>query len=357
MPGLSTRDVTAFNAAVLELHATRTVAELPWQLHLALRKLVGNGLTVVDWIDSRAEASLDCRLYPENHDSCELSALANTLAPTQSPVWMRCADEPGAVSDFLSRTEWERRDLCWVYRQSGLLDSLGIDIRLTPTLVLRLRDLRDAYGQYTPEDHLKLQLLGPHIRQTYRRLAVQGGIDHPRREFQRHAEVGICEQKCSWPDAAREMLAAHGVRARVGSLPEPVRGWLSAQQLALRQAAQGGRAEPLVLKNGERELRVYLVPGGEASSACRLVLHERAVAPKSGGGISRQGLSPRESEVLRWVAQGKTNSEIATILGVSPGTVKRHLENLYPKLGVENRHAAAMLVLQAQDASTPPSSQ
>jgi len=348
MAGLSTKDVSAFNEAVLELNATRTAAELPWQLHLALRKLIGGGLTVVDWVDLRDAASFDCRLYPENHLSRELSALANTLAPTQSPVWLRCTDEPGAISDFLSREDWEQLELCWVYRQSGLLDSLGIDIRLTPALVLRLRDLRDSYGQYTPEDHLKLQLLGPHIRQAYRRLAAQGGIDCPRREFQRHAEVEVQDQKCRWPDAAREMLAAQGVHARDGTLPAHVRDWLSAQRLVLKQAVQGGRMEPLVLKNGGRELRVYFVPGSDDFPA-RLVLHERAVAAASDT-PSRQGLSPRESEVLHWVAQGKTNGEIASILGVSPGTVKRHLENLYPKLGVENRHAAAMLVVQAAGA-------
>jgi DNA-binding CsgD family transcriptional regulator len=352
MPGLSTKDVSAFNEAVLELNATRTASELPWQLHLALRKLIGGGLTVVDWVDLRDAASFDCQLYPENHLSRELSALANTLVPTQSPVWLRCADEPGAISDFLSREDWEQLELCWVYRQSGLLDSLGIDIRLTPALVLRLRDLRDSYGQYTPEDHLKLQLLGPHIRQAYRRLAAQGGIDCPRREFQRHAEVEMQGSKCRWPETAREMLAVHGVRASGGALPELLQGWLLAQKEALDHAAQGGRVEPLVLKSGDLELRVYFVPGGDDSSA-RLVLHERALAPETNA-PTRQGLSPRESEVLQWVAQGKTNAEIATILGVSPGTVKRHLENLYPKLGVENRHAAALLVLQGEASAFAP---
>jgi DNA-binding CsgD family transcriptional regulator len=350
MPGLSTGDVQAFNEAVLALHATRAASELPWQLHLALRKLIGSGLTVVDWIDSRTASSLDCRLYPEHHVSRELSALANTLAPTQSPVWLRCADEPGAISDFLTREEWERRELCWVYRQGGLMDSLGIDIRLAPSLVLRLRDLRETYGQYTGEDHLKLQLLGPHIRQAYRRLAAQGGLEGPRRELQRHVEIDVHGQKCRWPEVAREMLAAQDVRARDGSLPEPVRSWLTAQQAVLTHDSEAARVEPLVLENARNVLRIYLVPegaGGGDGPTCRLVLHERAVTPLAGS-PAQPGLSRREREVLHWVAQGKTNAEIATILGVSPGTVKRHLENLYPKLGVENRHAAALLFLQGE---------
>lgn len=48
-----------------------------------------------------------------------------------------------------------------------------------------------------------------------------------------------------------------------------------------------------------------------------------------------------KAEVLHWVAQGKTDAEIGTILGVSPRTVQKHLEQIYQKLGVENRTAAA----------------
>lgn len=58
------------------------------------------------------------------------------------------------------------------------------------------------------------------------------------------------------------------------------------------------------------------------------------------------GLTRREQEVLFWVSEGKRNSEIAGILGISPGTVKRHLENLYRKLGVENRQGAARRALE-----------
>ena len=53
-------------------------------------------------------------------------------------------------------------------------------------------------------------------------------------------------------------------------------------------------------------------------------------------------LTPREREVLDWVAAGKTNRDIAAILEASPRTVEKHLERIYEKLGVETRTAAAM---------------
>jgi DNA-binding CsgD family transcriptional regulator len=57
-------------------------------------------------------------------------------------------------------------------------------------------------------------------------------------------------------------------------------------------------------------------------------------------------LTPREREVLGWVAAGKTNVQIAQILGAKPRTVAKHLERIYEKLGVETRTAAAMRVVK-----------
>src|SRR6478672_13539930 len=51
-------------------------------------------------------------------------------------------------------------------------------------------------------------------------------------------------------------------------------------------------------------------------------------------------LTPREREILAWVARGKTNHEIAATLYVSPGTIRKHLDNIYAKLDVPNRAAA-----------------
>lgn len=58
------------------------------------------------------------------------------------------------------------------------------------------------------------------------------------------------------------------------------------------------------------------------------------------------GLTPREAEVLFWVARGKSNPEIATILGIGLTTVKKHLEATFAKLGVENRTSAAAMALE-----------
>src|SRR5690606_42924 len=61
---------------------------------------------------------------------------------------------------------------------------------------------------------------------------------------------------------------------------------------------------------------------------------------------SALGLTARESEVLLWIAQGKSNRDVATILNCSPRTVNKHLEQIYSKLAVDNRTAAAMAAVR-----------
>ena len=57
-------------------------------------------------------------------------------------------------------------------------------------------------------------------------------------------------------------------------------------------------------------------------------------------------LTPRVAEVLLWLAQGKTNGEIAVILGNSEATVKKHVLEIFATLGVETRTAASLRALE-----------
>ena len=58
------------------------------------------------------------------------------------------------------------------------------------------------------------------------------------------------------------------------------------------------------------------------------------------------GLTPRATETLLWLAQGKTNPDIATILGISESTIKKHVQEIFEKLGVETRGAATVRALE-----------
>ena len=58
------------------------------------------------------------------------------------------------------------------------------------------------------------------------------------------------------------------------------------------------------------------------------------------------GLTPRAAEALLWLAQGKTNADIATILGITESTIRKHVLEIFEKLGVETRGAATVRALE-----------
>jgi DNA-binding NarL/FixJ family response regulator len=62
--------------------------------------------------------------------------------------------------------------------------------------------------------------------------------------------------------------------------------------------------------------------------------------------LQKLGLTQREAEVLLWVAQGKSNGEIGAILGTTENTVKKHMQHIFEKLGLDSRNAAAVRALE-----------
>ncbi len=84
-----------------------------------------------------------------------------------------------------------------------------------------------------------------------------------------------------------------------------------------------------------------------ASEAAAAAQGTRPVDAALSARLEEAALTPREREVLTWVARGKTNRDIADILGMSHRTVNKHLEHIFEKLGVETRAAAAALASPA----------
>ena len=121
-------------------------------------------------------------------------------------------------------------------------------------------------------------------------------------------------------------------------LPLPLLRWLQA-------AAQGQEVRPLSTARGARQL-VATLQGRTVDDDWLIVLREVSDAATVEATMRAFGLTLRESEVLYWVAKGKTNRDIGDILGSSPATAKKHLERVFEKLGVETRTAAAAMAMQ-----------
>jgi DNA-binding NarL/FixJ family response regulator len=134
---------------------------------------------------------------------------------------------------------------------------------------------------------------------------------------------------------ARELLGdiSRADPAGAPALPEAV----IRQLLALRQENGGAQC---LLKIGGLQLEcVMLSPIGPDELLFRL---SESRATDDQAILQEQlGLTGREAEVLLWLSRGKSNREIGQILSISPRTVNKHLEQIFVKLGVENRASAA----------------
>jgi len=151
-------------------------------------------------------------------------------------------------------------------------------------------------------------------------------------------------------------------------LPLHVQSWLNESLARQRQGATSHGAElmpPLVMTQAGSELRIALSAAGQgqeitllleektdigsaAELACGLAPAATTLSALSSLALENYRLTPRESDVLAWLGKGKTNRDIADILGMSPRTVNKHLEHIFVKLGVETRSAAAVLASAMQ---------
>ncbi len=143
--------------------------------------------------------------------------------------------------------------------------------------------------------------------------------------------------------ATRSLEKFFPKRTRNG-LPEQLAQWISRSDQTLRKATDVPDVRhPLAIERDGNRLTVHLVSKPEQNF---LVLeeHRGAIDPAA---LSSLPLSQRESEILAYVAAGKTNREIGTILGISSRTVSKHVEHILERLGVETRTAAAAAALEA----------
>ncbi|MEJ7929306.1 response regulator [Ramlibacter sp. AN1015] len=148
---------------------------------------------------------------------------------------------------------------------------------------------------------------------------------------------------------ARTLLHAYyaeDLGRRPAHAPGEVVQWL---QRHLADAARSIEPPRLTAERGARRLtfRLHRQTGDdEAGGEWLVVMREESDAAAIEAMRLSFGLTAREAEILYWVVKGKINRDIADIVGASPATVKKHLERVFAKLGVETRTAAAAMAMR-----------
>ncbi len=302
-------------------------------------------------------------MYPEKSESYNCvntpelaSPIANRLWElhmNEHPVLVHAlhADRPFAlrISDFWSELRLHNSGLHNdFYRHYGIEDALCISIGcLLPRVIgVGWHDGR----RFTDRERMIADLARPHINralQTARMVSRQ----RDQLEMLQHgmdtlgAGVILCgpQGRVRFISAkARQYLAEFfgATRQTDRRLPADLLLWVRQQdaQLSMSDDAPPARS-PLVYEKDHKRLVVRLL----SQPGANLILMEEERTLPNAHISAILGLTVRESEVLNWIARGKTNREIGAILGLHTATVKKHVEHIFTKLGVENRTAAASL--------------
>jgi DNA-binding CsgD family transcriptional regulator len=234
------------------------------------------------------------------------------------------------TSDFATLRQWHQLGIYTEYfRLYDVEYRLMIGLPAPPSHVKVLAFDRGGDRDFGERDRLVLNRLQPHL----------SALDAAARERRLAAALllepngeGVVVLRS--PDtvdfatpAAARLLARYFPAAPDSRLPEPVRSWLRRDTARLNGNGRPHLAtEPLVVERGDRRLTI-------CRAGSTLILDEQIAT-----------LTSREREIVDALAEGCSNAEIAERLTIAPTTVRKHLENIYAKLGVGTRTAAVARV-------------
>jgi DNA-binding CsgD family transcriptional regulator len=333
---LPSADLQATLAFVREAEAVTGPDPFPTELLDTLRELVP--ADTVGYCEQ--DRVRECQLHFEGCTRTrELDAVAPLepervfwLLKNQSPIVVhheRTGDfSPTKLSDFLTRRELHRLEI-----HRDFFRPVGIEHRLVVGLPgpqshtkCFLFDRGGSRGDFDERDRLVLDLLRPHLVAWYaaardRRLASALSFGE---DASRGLIVLAPSGRIDFADRlADELLHRYFELDSGGRLPEQVERWLNERSRRFdREGALPSPDGPLTIERNGSRLVVRRI-------GHLLLLREEDVL-----------LTRREREIVELLAEGLSNGEIATALTIAPTTVRKHLENIYVKLGVHTRTAA-----------------
>jgi len=252
-------------------------------------------------------------------------------------------------SDFLSMREYHRLPLYQhLYHDLRYEDQLAFMLFPPGAEMIAIALARDRRN-FTERDRRMLNLLRPHVATAYRqveklarleRTLRQGDLAQPNARVTR---VVLDEQNrpIQFGSEARRWLTRFfpSPRGSPTRLPDAVTEWLAHPANGCKSnAAPVRRDVALVRERDGQRLRLNLFPA--VTGEVRTLVLELETVPAAAHAALDGKLTRREIEVLLEVEQGKTNDEAAVALGISPLTVRTHLEHIFEKLRVPSRTGA-----------------
>jgi len=357
---LTLEDERALLGFLRDVYGIRDPSSFVAHLLSGLASLVPNQLTAY------------CEMRPKEATSQNWTKPQDALTPAQYCIWHQFMHEHPVlthsartgdcrarkISDFYSMDRFHRLGLYnESYKPVDIEDVLCFNLRAQEPLVVGIA-LHRHRRNYTERDRLLLNLALPHLVQAWVNARKVNRLERELKALRQtldslHRGVVVLGRdgrvRVMTPQARQYVSEYFGAEnALTYRLPDGLARWVREEDEALARSYLPAARRPLVIEHEGRRLTVRLLSDSDRDL---LLLEEHAeVQP---GTLQRLGLTKREAEVLAWVEKGKTNAEIASILGISERTVEKHLEHIYTKLGVESRTAAAIRAFEAAEEPEP----
>lgn len=343
MERMTERDMAAFLSFLGGIHGCLDLDGFAECVVSALPDVVASDLTSYSEVDPRRQRAVWV-MEPIPPDFPELARLFERQVREHSRLHPRGRTRDAGelkVSDFLARSRFRHLgpydDL---HRMIGARHRLSTELPTPPPLVIGI-SLNRSDADFSEHERHLLDMLRPHIAQAHRNAEaateMREYLTSTRRaveELDRGVIVLSASGKIQWAtDRARRLVVEHFGSFEDDRLPRDLRRWFERQSSSPSgNGVVPALAEPFIIERLGQRL-VIRFARDPAENRCLLLLESL-------------GLTRRESEILVWIARGKTNNEVAEALYISPRTVKKHLEHIYHKLGVESRTEAVSRALE-----------
>jgi DNA-binding CsgD family transcriptional regulator len=313
-----------------------------------LRQLVPADSITYNEIDTRHRRTIWAVDPPDSLDDTDPAAFVRYVSQHPIVAYSRRTGDGRAhtISDFLDRREFHRTDLYSTFLRPARAEyQIAITLSYAPGYIVGIALNRTAHD-FTNRDRAVLNLARTQlvacaqaVATAEQTAALLGAMD--RALDDQHRGVLIVRpdgRLITASPTAHRLLGTHlGVRPGADQ-------HLPARLAALADGAPT-RCTPVLLRGQGARLYASLLPSAERDQRI-IVIDERPLGDLPP--LSAAGLTVREHQILALVATGRSNLDIARQLVLSIRTVHKHLEHLYPKLGVHDRTSAATRWLSEQ---------
>jgi DNA-binding CsgD family transcriptional regulator len=345
MVRLEHSDFEAVLSVVRTVSAARDPDEFSRRVIVAVAGLIPSDVVTINEVDPEAGRTVymaEPESFPVRPASDEILAALADQHPLISHYMATGDGSAHRITDFCTQDEFHASALYQrLYRPMGIEYQMAVSLPAPRPIVVGIAVNRSD-TDFSERERALLNVLRPHLVQAWYNAKDQGHL----RTLLSVATDATAESGAGLivlsdppheltPGALVSLYRFFGRPTTTSSLPVKVGRWMASQESRLQGDGPLELLKPLRAEIDGRRMVLRYLPGQAVHPGALLLREERRDPQMSS--LDALGLTRREAEIVGLVIRGETNATIGETLHVSPMTIKKHLDNIYVKLGVRGR--------------------